>query len=367
MLGIIWNVVTKLGRKPKRPAAATPPSSSPAPPKPGADKSRARKRWFVPPATAASGLLLGGILLVASAKLYSDIVSPSQAPIVPGLAQLYVTNPAVTAYLGVEFPMKSDTYGDSQVNVALTFYNNNNQAKSVTWALVMYGDSCLAENGTCLRSATEAVETTLPSGSNLRMVQIGQSPFSANPKDTMAQIVYSTTYFNTPVGRAGASIILGHIAASVVDSSGPEWDMTLPSYGRLQESPIFDFPNRPGALDLSIPGHWYRPANFEVDVTVNSPGNDSDHRVDVASPPLADPQFLAWTSGESVRGIVQRTDLSAAAHQQILIFLLGAIVGAGASMLLLIFQWPIEGAFGAIVSRALRPSRGAQAKRARAD
>jgi hypothetical protein len=148
-------------------------------------------------------------------------------------------------------------------------------------------------------------------------------------------------------------------------AAGPDWDMTLPSYGRLAESPIFKFPDRPGALDLSIPGAWYQPTTFEVDVAVQSPANDSSHRVDVASPPLADPQFLQWQSSESVRGVVQRTDLNAAAHQQILIFVLGAVVGAGAPLVLLIFQWPFEGALDTIVSRASRSSRGAQAKRAR--
>ena len=153
--------------------------------------------------------------------------------------------------------MKSDKYGDSQVDIGLKFYNNHH-AKSVTWALVMYGDSCLAEQRTCIESAGEASHTTLPPSSHVTMVKIAQTPFSANRKDTVAQVIYGTTYFTTPVGRAGASIILGHIAATVVNSSGPEWDMTLPSYGRLPESPIFDFPNRPGALNLSIPGHWYR-------------------------------------------------------------------------------------------------------------
>jgi len=367
ILGTIWNAVKQLGRKRKKLEPPNAPRSSVADAESTTERSSARKRWFIPPATAASGFLLGAALLLTSAKLYSDLVSPSQAPIVPGHAELYVTNPAVTTYLGVNFPMKSGKYGDSQVIIDLAFYNNHHHAQSVTWALVMYGDSCLAEQGTCIRSAGEASNTTLPPGSQVTMAKIGQTPFSGNPKNTVAQIIYGTTYFTTPVGRAGAAIIQGHIAATVVNSSGPEWDMTLPSYGRLQESTIFAFPNRPGALNLSIPGHWYRPATFQVNVNVNSPGNDSNHRVDLAFPSLANPQLLEWQSGESVRGVVQRTDLNAAANQQILIFVLGAIVGAGTSMLLLIFQWPIEGAFAAIVLRALRPSRAARAKRVRAD
>jgi hypothetical protein len=269
----------------------------------------------------------------------------------------------VTTVLDVRFPFTRGKGGDSQVVINLSFFS---KVKSVSWALAMYGDACLAERGSCLGSVDSATSTTLPPGARLAIVKIAATPFSANPKETSAQVIYGTTDLVTPVGRAGASIIRGHIKATVVNSSGPNWDLTLPSYGRLAESPIFDFPNRPGALDLSVPGAWHRPNVFEVDVTVASPANDSNHHVDVASPPLADPQFLKWQSGESVRGIVQRTDLNAAAHQQILIFALGAVVGAGASLVLLIFQWPLERAYAAIVSRALPPSRAARAKRKRA-
>ena len=363
ILAAIWRTLRrsrKSGKRIERPAA---PERRPA--EAAAEERRGPdKRRFVPSPSVSSAFLVGAILLVASARLYSDIVRPTQAPIVPGTTQLYVTNPAVATELDVVFPMASGKDGDSQITVNIAFLGNGH-AKSVSWALVMYGDACLAEEGRCLSSADQAQSTTLPPGARVTIAKIAQTPFSANLKNTVAQIIYGTTYFVTPVGRAGASIIKGHIKATVVDRSGPNWDMTLPSYGRLAESPIFKFPDRPGALDLSIPGDWYQPTTFEVDVAVHSPGNDSNHHVDVASPPLADPQFLEWQSPESVRGVVQRTDLNAAAHQQILIFVLGAVVGAGAPLVLLIFQWPIEGAFRTIASGASRSSRDAQAKRAR--
>jgi len=364
MLGAIWRTLKRSRRNDKSLEHAATPHRQPAQAEPEEEKRGPDKPRFVPSAKGSSAFLVGAILLVASAKLYSNIVSHTQAPIVPGTAQLYVSNPAVATELGVVFPMGPERNGDSQIVINIAFLGNG-RAKSVSWALVMYGDACLAEEGKCLSRADQAESTTLPPGARVTIAKIAQTPFSANPKNTLAQIIYGTTYFLTPVGWAGASIIKGHIKATVVNSSGPDWDMTLPSYGRLAESPIFKFPDRPGALDLSIPGGWYQPATFEVDVAVQSPGNDSNHHVDVASPPLADPQFLKWQSSESVRGVVQRADLNAAAHQQILIFLLGAVVGAGAPLVLLIFQWPIEGAFGAIVSRASRSSRGAQTRRPR--
>jgi hypothetical protein len=199
------------------------------------------------------------------------------------------------------------------------------------------------------------------------LVRIGQPPFRANPKNYRAQIIYGTTKMDKAGGHAGASTLAGYIKATVVTSAGPDWDLTLPSYGRLPVSPLFDFPDRPGALDLSVPGNWHRPRVFEVDVSVNSPGNDSGHRVDVASPPLADPLFLRWQSGESVRGVIQRTDLNLQARQQILIFALGAVVGAAAALVLDLFQWGLGGIFGATASRASRSWRGVRSKPARAD
>ena len=128
ILGTIWNAVKRLGRKHQGLDSSDAPRSSVASAESGPEKIRTRKRWFIPPTNVASGLLLGAVLLVASAKLYSDIVSPSQAPIVPGHAELYVTNPAVTTDLAVDFPMKSDKYGDSQVDIGLNFYNKSGES-----------------------------------------------------------------------------------------------------------------------------------------------------------------------------------------------------------------------------------------------
>jgi hypothetical protein len=291
IIGAIWRTLKRPGKTGKSFERAATPHRQPTQARPIEEKRRPDKPRFIPPTKVSSAFLIGAVLLVASAELYSNIVSPTQAPIVPGNVQLYVTNPAVATQLGVVFPMASGKDGDSQVIINIAFLGNGH-AKSVSWALVMYGDACLAEKGKCLSSVSQAERTALPPGAQVAAVKIAQTPFSANPKNTRAQIIYGTTYLLTPVGWAGASIIKGHIKATTVNSSGPDWDMTLPSYGRLAESPLFKFPHRPGALNLSIPGDWYQPTTFEVDVAVQSPGNDSSHHVEVASPPSPTLSFL---------------------------------------------------------------------------
>ena len=360
VLGVIWRRMA--GTRPAGQGAASPAPASAAPKDEGKRKDGRR---FIPSSSTVAAFFLGTALLVLSAELYSNVVSPTRAPIVPGHAELYVQDPAVTADLSVTFPLKS-RHGESEVVVGLTF-TSARQVPGVSWALVMSGDACFAERGECIGSVNDTTSTFLPQGAKVVLVRIGQPPFSANPKNSLAQIIYGTTKMDKTGGHSGASLLVGYIKAAVVTSAGPDWDLTLPSYGRLPVSPLFDFPNRPGALDLSIPGHWRRPGIFEVDVSVNSPGNDSGHRVDVASPPLADPLFLRWQSGESVRGVIQRTDLSLQARQQILIFALGAVVGAAASLVLSLFQWGLDGIFGATASRAWRSWRAVRSKLTRAD
>jgi hypothetical protein len=321
---------------------------------------------LIPSSATVAAFVLGAALLVVSAEVYSSLVSPARAPIVPGHAELYVQDPSVLTDLSVRFPLGTGRQADSRVSVDVAF-TSARQVPSVAWALVMTGDSCFAEHGRCIAGGREAGGAFLPQGARLVMARVGQPPFSANPRNSLVQIVYGTTKMDAAGGHQGASSLSGYIQAAVVADSGPNWDLTLPSYGRLPVSPLFDFPNRPGALDLAIPGTWHRPAAFEVNVSVGSPGNDSHHRVDVASPPLADPLFLRWQSGEAVRGVVQRTDLDAEARQQIIIFTLGAIVGAGAALLLGLFEWGLGGAFGFIAGQASRSWRAVRGKLGRAD
>jgi hypothetical protein len=250
------------------------------------------------------------------------------------------------------------------VSIDLVF-RSARQVADVAWALVMGGDACFAEHRRCVGSVNDTTTTFLPPGAKLALVRIGQPPFRANPKTSRAQIVYGVTKMDKSDGHLGASNLTGYIQAAVVTQSGPNWDLTLPSYGRLPVSPLFDFPQRPGALNLSIPGTWRRPGRFQVNVTVDSPGTDSNHQVNVASPPLTDPLVLHWESGEAVRGVIQRTDLHLQARQQILVFALGAVVGAAASLVLALFEWGLGGIFGLTTSRALRSWRGVRSKTGR--
>jgi hypothetical protein len=322
-------------------------------------------RWFIPSARTLAPFVLGVALLVTSSKLYSNVVSPTQAPIVPGHAELYVQDPSVLAHLSATFPLGKTRRAGSKVYISLAF-RSTRQVAGVAWALVMSGDACFAEQGGCISSVNNTTSTFLPQGARVALVKIGQPPFSANPKDSLVQIVYGMTKMDLSNGHVGGSNLAGYIKATVVTQSGPSWDLTLPSYGRLPLSPLFDFPNHPGALDLSIPGTWRRPDIFQVDVTVNSPGNDSNHRVDVASPPLTDPIALHWQSGEAVRGIIQRTDLHQEARQQSRVFALGAVVGAGASLVLALFEWVLVGIFGITAFRASHSWRAVRSRLGRA-
>src|ERR1700691_2470418 len=90
MLGAIWRTLKRSRRNDKSLEHAATPHRQPTQAEPEEEKRGPDKPRFVPSAKGSSAFLVGAILLVASAKLYSNIVSPTQAPIVPGTAQLYV-------------------------------------------------------------------------------------------------------------------------------------------------------------------------------------------------------------------------------------------------------------------------------------
>jgi hypothetical protein len=284
-------------------------------------------------------MVLGIIFVYGSFSIYTQFLRPPQPPRVTSTVQMYISDPSIPAFLNVGFSQAGSASDRTPVRIALSFIGPQ-RVPSVAWALVFYGDACIAERGACLRSAASATDTQLPPGAQVRIVRIAGTPFSANRKDQTAQVIWGTTGLDTASGVAGASIIQGNIPARVSSNSGPTSALSLPSYGRLPVSPLFDFPNRPGALDLSIPGGWRRPQTFQVDVDAG--GNDSNHRVDVASPPLVDPVHLHWASADAVRAVLQRTDLQRQASQQVLVFLLGAAVGAGASSVLTVLEFLIS-------------------------
>lgn len=342
------------------------PAVSPIPPEQAERPvdSRSAKRRLVPSSRTVASTVLGVGLVAACFWLYQGAVQPPRSSTARGEGTLYVQDPAVVAQLSVRFLPDDHAQPGSKVSVDLTF-TSQRQIASVAWAFVLTDDACLSAGGRCLTRPTSDV--ALPEGAALTATQLGRPPLSANPRTTPSQIIRGTTKMDTGDGHVGVSIITGRIRGDVAVQSGETWNLRLPGYGRLAQSPALNFADQPGALDLGVPGVWRRPTRFEVDVEVDSPANDATHRVDNASPPLPDPSVLQWQSADSVRTIVQRTDLQREANQQVAIFVLGAAVGAGAALVLGFFEWGLGGVFSLITARASRSSRAAQEKPARAD
>jgi hypothetical protein len=150
------------------------------------------------------------------------------------------------------------------------------------------------------------------------------------------QVLSGTAFPTNLDGQAGSVRIIGRIPLAVFTEKGPTFSLTLPRYGRVHLSPAFKFPQLPNALDLGIPGQWRRPEQFEVVVEAGS--NDTSQRVDLAAPDLVFPTRLYWESDEAVTVVLRRTDLRLEARQQTAVFILGAVVGAGASTIVVAIE-----------------------------
>jgi hypothetical protein len=158
---------------------------------------------FIPSSSTVAAFFLGAALLVVSAELYSNVVSPVRAPIVPGHAELYVQDQGVTADLSVTFPLKSRD-GESQVIIGVAF-TSVRQVPDVSWALVMSGDACFAERGECITSVNGTTSTFLPQGAKATLVKIGQPPFSKH-----------SAHSRMVIGSAGLAGVTGRMPAPVV-------------------------------------------------------------------------------------------------------------------------------------------------------
>ena len=212
-----------------------------------AQRPESTKRRFIPSAMTMASLLLGIALLVIAFVLYSNIVSPAKAPIVPGQAELYVRDPSIPSHLSVYFPLNSENNSGSEVSISLIF-TSAREVPDVAWALVISGDACFAEHGECISSASTALSTFLPEGAKVALVREGQPPFKANPKDSLVQVIYGTTKMDKSNGHAGESSLTGFIKASVVVQSGPSWDLTLPSY--------VDLPHLHSSISRTVLAPW---------------------------------------------------------------------------------------------------------------
>ncbi|RCG30843.1 hypothetical protein DQ384_12770 [Sphaerisporangium album] len=278
------------------------------------------------PRSLVTSLLLGGVLVGLSYSAYVATISPPNPPVVEGTGEIYLDTPAVPTRLAVNFPPADARQGRSRVEIDIVFVGP--RSKPVRWALVLYGDARFTDPGV-------PAATLIPPGATIVSTKAGKPPFAANPKENV-QVISGIAYPAYLNGQASAPHISGWLPVGVVSAAGPTFSLSLPRYGRVQLSPLFQFPRKPGALDIGIPGTWKRPDQFEV--IVDAGGNDTGQRIDVASPDIEDPARLHWESDVSVRALLRRTDVRKETGQQFKTFLMGAVVGAGASSLVVALE-----------------------------
>jgi hypothetical protein len=173
--------------------------------------------------------------------------------------------------------------------------------------------------------------TNLPPGSRVQAALAADPPFAYGNK-TPIQVITGSTALTLTDNTSGAARLRGEIQAEPFAHNGVKLSLSLPRYGRLQQNPLFRFPNLPDALDIGIPGTWRRPETFQIDVEAGP--NPANERIDVASPDVVDPTRLSWQSGELVQAVLTRTNIQQEANAQAITFALGAIVGAGAASIL---------------------------------
>jgi hypothetical protein len=266
--------------------------------------------------------LLGLAASAASFTWYTAALTPPTPPAVDGVGELYIDRAEVPTQLMVTFAQKEQTQSRSKVEIRIVF--RQMAGKPVRWALVLYRDARLVE-------VADTERTFLPPGVTVGAARAGDPPFRENPQQDI-QVIQGLSQPVNLEGQASSVAMVGWIPKAVFSERGPRLAVSLPRYGRLRVPPVFQFPRDPDAIDLGIAGAWRRPETFQVDVAAgdNAPGQ----RIDVASPDVVDPARLAWQDDESVRALLQRTDLAEESRQQILVFVLGAVVGGGVSSLL---------------------------------
>lgn len=277
-----------------------------------------RRSVFVP-------ALLGAILVGISGWLYSGLVTLPVPPAVDGSAAIYVDDPRIDTQMEVTFdpPAADRQPGRSPFAVTLTFTAPTlppPQVTAVRWALVLYRDAQLVED-----------TAVLPAAATIEDTAAADPPRADAGRREPVQVISGTTDL-TSDGRSPATVISGELLVDVFAEAGSKLTLSLPRYGRVRLSPLFKSPNQPGAIDIGIPGAWSRPDIFQVDVDAGP--NGAKQRIDTASPSLDDPARLRWQSDESVRALLQRTDLQQDAVQQTETFVLGAVVGAGIASIL---------------------------------
>ncbi len=281
--------------------------------------------------------LLGAILVSISYWLYEGLVTLRDPPAVNGSSAIYVDDPRIDTQMEVTFDPAADRQpGRSPFTITLTFTAPalaSPQVTTVRWALVLYRDARLVEDTASLPEAATIVERPVADPP-----RAGASHRQRQP----VQVISGTTDLTSADGQSPATVISGELEVDVFTAAGSKLMLSLPRYGRVQPSlPLFQFPNQPGVIDIGIPGAWSRPDVFQVDVDAGP--NGAEQRIDTASPSIEDPARLRWKSGESVRALLQRTNLQQDAHQQTRTFVLGAVVGAGIASILTALERLLSG------------------------
>jgi hypothetical protein len=246
--------------------------------------------------------------------------------------------------MAVTFTQEEQEEGRSKVEIKLVFSQMG--GKPVHWALVLYRDARFAD-------PSDLTHIFLRPGITLTETMAADPPFRLNPKER-TQVIRGLTYPENLDGQGGDEQMVGWISKAVFAERGPRLTVSLPRYGRLRVPPILQFPRDADEIDLGVPGRWRRPDVFQIDVAAGE--NPPGRRIDVASPDVVDPARLAWRDGESVRAILQRTDLAKESQQQFIVFALGAVVGGGVALLMAALEKLIVGT----------ESRGARASRSSA-
>ncbi len=264
--------------------------------------------------------LLGGILVGITYWRYSGLVTPPDPPVVDGSAAIYVDDPRIVTQMEATFDPAADRQpGRSPFTIALTFTALALPPPQVRWALVLYRDAQLVEDTAFLPPTATMVDAA-----------VADPPRADAGRRQPVQVISGTTDLTSADGRSPATVISGELDVDVFAAAGSKLTLSLPRYGRMQLSRLS--PNPPGAINIGIPGAWSRPEIFQVDVDAGP--NGAGQRIDTASPSINDPARLRWQSDESVRALLQRTNLRQDADQQRLTFFLGAIVGAGTASIL---------------------------------
>lgn len=155
-VGFAAGAFVRLLDRPPNPVPPRPGDPAPVP-QPPKDPENAGRR---PARSVILQVLIGITFVYGSFLFYRQVVNPLQPPAVSGTMQAYVSDASIPMRLDVKFSSAKGAAGPSPVRIAIVLLGPK-RVQSVGWALVFYGDACIAERGACLRTVASA-RTTQP-------------------------------------------------------------------------------------------------------------------------------------------------------------------------------------------------------------